>query len=37
MNRGASQRAIGVQGLAAPLNDPGSGASGAELGIRHFF
>lgn len=35
-SRGA-QRAIGVPGLAAPVNAPGSHSNGYEVGLRHFF
>lgn len=36
-NDRGSQRAIGVQGLAAPANRPGGHANGYEVGVRHFF
>ena len=36
-NSAGSQRAIGVQGLAAPANALGGHSTGYEVGVRHFF
>ena len=36
-NSAASQRAIGVQGVAAPGNVLGGHSNGYEVGVRHFF